>query len=330
MLDLDRLRHVTLSPKPFGQEVMARFFLRPDYRWPRRTEIVLEGIDEHLERGRGYIFAMNHTDRFNYWPCQYALRARGWGYTATWVKGKYYENPVIAAFMDAMNNIPMPSRGYVIAAEFKQRTHRVPTAAEYRQLRDLVDGELTAETVLDHAVSNDVRSFLQTPDPAAYLTRFEATFAAMIREVVRLSRRAFDELHQHLLIFPEGTRSRRLAKGRTGIAQISQHLGAPIVPVGCNGSDTLYPGDSPFSKGGRVVYRVGRPIEATGPELSAVQVPNSELPFTRAATQRYGERYQVITDIVMDHINALVDERYQRDDALKDGDGAVVGVDRFL
>ena len=30
------------------------------------------------------------------------------GYTATWVKGKYYENKFMGALMDAMNNIPLP------------------------------------------------------------------------------------------------------------------------------------------------------------------------------------------------------------------------------
>lgn len=36
------------------------------------------------------------------------------------VKGKYYENPFIAAFMDSMNNIPLPSRGYVITTRFRE------------------------------------------------------------------------------------------------------------------------------------------------------------------------------------------------------------------
>jgi len=327
MLDLARLRRVKLVKTPPGQVLMAEAVLRPDYRFPRRTEIVLEGIDEHLDRGRGYIFAMNHTDRFNYWPFQWKLRERGWGYTATWVKGKYYENPFIAAFMDAMNNIPMPSRGYVIASEFKKRLGRPPGNLEYRVLRNLVDGVRSADEPLGSEVPNAVRDFIGSA-PEAYLAEFERTFAAMIREVVRLSRYAFDELHQHLLIFPEGTRSKRLRRGRTGVAQIAQHLRAPIVPVGCNGSDKLYPGNSPFSKGGRVVYRVGKPIEAEDPAFADFLVPADELPFTRIASEKYGDRYQAITDVVMARIEQLLDERYRPAEGSEGGE--VTGVDRFL
>ena len=36
------------------------------------------------------IFAMNHTDRYNYVPFQYGLWQEKDRFTATWVKGKYY------------------------------------------------------------------------------------------------------------------------------------------------------------------------------------------------------------------------------------------------
>ena len=90
VLDLARLERVNLHRTPWGQLLMAQV-LRLDYRFPRRTKIVLEG-PEHLESGQSYILAMNHTDRYNYWPFQYQLYRQRLGYTATWVKGKYYEN----------------------------------------------------------------------------------------------------------------------------------------------------------------------------------------------------------------------------------------------
>ena len=141
MLDLRRLERHTLRPTPWGQVLFARV-LRLDYRFPRRTEIVLEGV-EHLDPRRRYILAMNHTDRYNYWPLQLALYQRKLGFTTTWVKGKYYESDVSGWFMDAMGQLPMPSRGYVITTCFRDRTGRPPSREEYRALRDVADGKRT-------------------------------------------------------------------------------------------------------------------------------------------------------------------------------------------
>ena len=79
----------------------------------------------------------------------------------------------------------------------------------------------------------DLERFL-TRDGSAQLTveSLVALFCAMIDEALRLMRLALDELGQHLLIFPQGTRSRRLTRGHSGLVQVAQHLGATIVPVG--------------------------------------------------------------------------------------------------
>lgn len=325
MLSLDRLRRVKLRAVPPGQVFMASVVLRADYSFPRRTEIVLEGVDQHLDRERRYIFAMNHTDRYNYWPFQWQLWREGRGFTATWVKGKYYENRLLGAFMDSMNNIPLPSRGYVFSSQFRQRIGAPPTEAEYRLLRDIVDGKFNAAERLPAAATDAVRAFIGSDTPAAFLADFEAEFDAMIREVVRLSQRAA-AIGNHLLIFPEGTRSVRLARGRIGLAQIFQHIRLPVVPVGCNGSHRLYPGDSPLSKGGRVVYRIGAPIEADDPALSKLQVPADVLPFTRQA-ESYRDRYEAITAVIMERIAALLDPEHLPEV----GDAPQVqGVQRFL
>ncbi|HEY6559270.1 MAG TPA: hypothetical protein VI072_18425 [Polyangiaceae bacterium] len=329
MLDLDRLERIRLRGRPIGQLIVGNFGLALDYRFPKKTEIVLEGAAEHIASTGGAFLAMNHTDRYNYWPFQYAMYRAGLPFTATWVKGKYYENRFVGAFMDSMNNIPLPSRGYVIATEFRKRVGRAPTDAEYRVLRDLVDGKKSPADVLQ--VSEGALRELFAPDggPEKFLERFDALFDRMLSRVVELNRRAIEELGLNVLVFPEGTRSLRLGKGLSGVAQISQYLAAPIIPVGCNGSDQLYPGNSPFSKGGRVVYRVGRPLLADGPELAPFRVPRGDvLPFSREAAARHGERYDAITRIVMDRINDLLDAPYQR--AVDDAGPAERGMRRFL
>lgn len=328
MLDLDRLKRIRLSRRPIGQVLVAEVVLRLDYRFPRRTRIDLEGV-ENIPRDRGVFFAMNHTDRYNYWPFQYQMyRHPGLRMTATWVKGKYYENRLMGGFMDRTNNIPLPSRGYVIATEFRKAHGRVPDELEYRALRELVDGTATPAEAA-HKGGAAIAALLAAGGPTEdYPARFDALFGAMMAEVTRLTWQALDELELNVLIFPQGTRSKRLPKGHTGLMQMAQHLGHAIVPVGCNGSDRAYPGGSPFSKGGHLVYRIGRPLELDGPELGSHRVRAPFVPFSAAATAAHGDAFRAATDVVMDHINALLDPEYQfADDQASDG---VEKMDRFL
>ena len=87
----DLLRRLQLHGRPRGQVIFANTVLALDYRFPRRTQIKVEGL-EHVPTDGGAILAMNHTDRFNYWPFQYRMYRDGLPFTATWVKGKYYEH----------------------------------------------------------------------------------------------------------------------------------------------------------------------------------------------------------------------------------------------
>lgn len=323
VLDLDRLKRIKLHRRPLGQRLVAELVLRADYRFPKKTEIILEGL-ENIPRDRGVYFAMNHTDRYNYWPFQYQMYRKGLRFTATWVKGKYYENRFMAAFLDANNNIPLPSRGYVLSTDFRARAGRVPTDGEYRVLRALtedrdiagLDGEPALRAILD-----------KSGGPDAWADRFEALFEAMMNEVVRLTRSALTELDLNILVFPQGTRSKRLSKGHNGLMQMAQNTGHAIVPVGCNGSDRAYPGGSPFSKGGRIVYRIGKPLDLDGPELGAYRVAESYIPFSRGASL-FEDRFTGATKVVMDHIDALLDPEYRySEDQSSDG---VEGGRRFL
>lgn len=328
MLDLNRLKAIKLANRPPGQVLFANLVLRLDYKLPRPTQIEIEGLD-NLPPGRTVIFAMNHPDRYNYWPFQYELYRRDLGFTATWVKGKYYEHPAMAWFMDACNNIPLPSRGYVISVEFRKRVGAAPTKDEYRVMRDLVDGALTVESPRVQQQPRVARFLKQFGggEASAAVAKLEALFDEMISEVVRLSREALQQHRNHLLVFPQGTRSVKLLPGKTGMMQMAWHLGHPIVPVGCNGSERCYPGNSPLSRGGKIVYRIGEPLELDGPELSPHRVPADVAPLSREATARYGERYQAATDVVMEQINLLLDPPYRFADA---ADAQAQGASRFL
>src|SRR5579883_350089 len=203
MIDLRRLERIELHPKPLLQRLIARLLLTPNYRQPwSPTKIVVEGI-ERVPSGGGAILVMNHTDRYNYWPFQYALCRDGRGYTATWVKGKYYENAFLGWFMDATNNIPIPSRGYVLTKDFQRAIGRVPTDAEYAALKALTDGAPGAidERAAIEAGGEAVARLIDSPvaDGERWLASFERRFEAMMARVVELNRQAL-ALGLHLLI----------------------------------------------------------------------------------------------------------------------------------
>lgn len=321
MLDLDRLRRIHPRQPPWGQMLIANLGMTWDYRLPRRTRIDVEGL-ENLPRDRRVFLAMNHTDRYNYWPLQYVLYRRGHGFTATWVKGKYYENDLLGWFMDQTTNIPLPSRGYVLTTEFRKAAGRAPTDDEYRVLRDVANRAEASE--LPEAVSAFVGAHGGVEGFASW---FNALFDTMSVEVMRITREALANDY-HVLVFPQGTRSKRLSRGHTGLVQAAQYLGVDIVPIGCNGCDRVYPGSSPFAKGGHVVYRVGKPLRIDGPELGPCRVTEPFAPLSDHASAAHEAKFRAATDIVMNAIDGLLDEEYRFGDG-QASDG-VQGVSRFV
>jgi 1-acyl-sn-glycerol-3-phosphate acyltransferase len=67
-------------------------------------------------------------------------------------------------------------------------------------------------------------------------------------------------------IYPEGTRSRdgRIYRGRTGVAHLALTSGAPVVPVGLQGTENLQPVGSRLPRLARVTVRFGEPISFAG------------------------------------------------------------------
>ena len=115
------------------------------------------------------------------------------------------------------------------------------------------------------------------PRAEPYAVAVDELYRRMTRRFVELNREAV-QLGLDILIFPEGTRSTRLSQGRIGIAQMAMNLKVPVVPVGCNGSDRVYPGSSPIGRPGRITYRVGQPFLAAEVAALAPTVPFE--PFT--------------------------------------------------
>ena len=234
MLTAEFLSTIQLNQIPQGQIWWAKV-LSLNYALPRKTEVVVEGI-ENLPTDRRVFLAMNHTDRYNSWPLQHHLHLSRKEYTCTWVKGKYYLNPLVRTFLLSTNNIPLASRGYVISSRFKKAMNRSPNGEEYRFIRNLLDNNQSLDQI--STASSSLQQFLGDHSQNR-LDALRSDFAGMSNEVIRLNKQAF-ELGHHILVFPEGTRSIRLGKGHTGLAQMAQRLGVDIVPIGCSGSSKCH------------------------------------------------------------------------------------------
>ncbi len=335
MLDLDRIRRIRLTGNPWFQKAVAATVLVPNYYTPPFVRIRFEGEDR-IPDGP-VIFAMNHTDRYNYWPLQFMLWWRLRRYTAAWVKGKYYEHPLMGLFMELVNSIPTVSRGYIIARDFRGTLRRRPTNEEYAAARAWVDGQASRpdgapveapEGALPAEILQQPRAILGRdfdPGRESYADAVNALFQEMMGRFVELNAEATD-LGLDTIIFPQGTRSIRLSRGRIGLSQIALAQERTIVPVGCSGCDKLYPGGSPWARGGTVTYRFGEPLTYEG--LEAFHTGEAFEPFTPAAEANHRSTFQALADHVMARIDELLDDRYRfGDDQESEG---VAGASRFV
>ena len=132
-----------------------------------------------------------------------------------------------------------------------------------------------------------------------------------MEKVAELSRMALFEKNLNLIIFPEGTRSVKLAEGRTGLAQLALHTEKRIVPVACNNSEEVYTGSLPFARSGRIIYRVGEPLSVYD-QLKDHRIGEPFRLFSQESQQRYREQFEGVTRIVMASIEGMLDEKYRR------------------
>ncbi len=333
MLDLARLKRIRLTSKPLGQRLVGGILLRANYFvYPGNVKVEIEGL-ERLPN-EPVIFAMNHTDKYNYFPFQYTLWQQMDRMTATWVKGKYYESKFVGSFMEWTSQLPTVSRGYILSRDFLSTLGRRPTEEEYAALRTWVnntaavdrEGGAAPTDASLHTLLTQRRDILgRTFEPSreSYADAVNETYREMMAEFLALHERAF-ALGLDLLVFPQGTRSIHLTRGRIGMAQVALRYKKTVVPVGCSGSDRLYPGESPWAKSGRVVYRIGEPVPYGS--VKDCEITEPFVPFTPAAEHKHREVFQRYVDYVMDRINELVDPEYQ----YGEGEGSVVGTERFL
>jgi 1-acyl-sn-glycerol-3-phosphate acyltransferase len=306
MVDIEYLKHIKLDSEPLGQKLIGHLFLGPNFNLFSKVDIRIENA-ERIPRGESVIFAMNHTDRFNYWPFQYKMwRRKDLPFTTVWVKGKYYRNRLLAKGLDWCNLIPVPSMGYLIEEFFQKKARRRITKDEYRAVRDVVDGKIDAGASLPEPASDALQLLGEN-----FVEHLRDYYETVMDHVAALSRYALLEKKLNLIIFPEGTRSTQLGEGRTGTAQLALNTGVKVVPVGCNNSEQIYPGSSPVAKSGRITYRVGEPL-CLDNQLKEFKIPEGFKLLSRESQGRYKEQFEGATRVIMMSIASLLDEKYRR------------------
>ena len=306
MVDIEYLKQIKLVSEPLGQKLIGTFFLGPNFNLVSKVDIRIENV-ERIPRGESVIFAMNHTDRFNYWPFQYKMWRMGdLAWTTVWVKGKYYRNDLLAKGLDWCNLIPVPSMGYLIEEFFQKKAGQRIGKSEYRMVRDVIDGKYDNGEPIPAAATEILR--LLGENSADYIRNY---YEATMEQVAALSRHAIFEKKLNIIIFPEGTRSTQLGEGRTGIAQLALHTGIKIVPVGCNNSEQIYPGTSPIAKSGQIIYRIGEPL-CIDNHLKPFRISENFKLLSKESQLKYKEQFEGVTRLVMMSINGLLDEKYHR------------------
>ena len=307
MIDIEYLKKIRLVDQPLGQRIVANFLLLPNYRFFANVDIRIENI-ERIPRDENVIFAMNHTDRFNYWPFQYKLfKMKEFSFTTVWVKAKYYKNAFLAKGLDLCNLIPLPSMGYLIEEFYRKKFNRKMDRGIYRAVKDLIDGRIAEAGPNERAAIEALQAMGDQ-----FADFIQGYYESVMEKVGELSRAALCEKRLNLIIFPEGTRSVKLAEGRTGLAQLALHTEKRIVPVACNNSEEVYRGSLPFARSGRITYRIGEPLSVHD-RLKAYRIGEPFRLLSRESPQRYREQIEGVHRIVMASIEGMLDEKYRRD-----------------
>lgn len=292
------------------------------FRLGGRTEIEVENL---WLPDRPVIYATNHTHNLDFLPLWVQLVGLGERLVG-WVKARMYKKWYLRAIMRSVgNNAPLVSKGYLIAADFRQVNGRAPTDAEYRVIRDHVDD---SSPMPDHGpfgrlreIPRDILGRRFEPALEEYDEAMRDLFYLMMCEILEVTRSAVRDGH-HLHIHPEGRVTRHMTRGRTGVVQAALALDMPIVPVGISGADRAFVGPGPRTRGGTIRLRFGAPIL-----VDEGVVPPDFRPFHPDDSMQHQEVLQATVDGIVRRLDGLVDEEYRFDErAEREG---VRGVARF-
>ncbi len=319
MIDLQSLN----ATDPIARDFWAYGAASIAVAWMRATpgnEYVIEGL-ENLPR-EPVIVAMNHSHMFDFLALRAPLLFKGHTFVS-WVKARNYKHTGMNVFLSRTGNVPICSRGYIIAADYFELFGERMGEDEYRALRDHIDTgvELPPGKRYD-IIQSKARPMLGwsfNANAMTYREGIQAAYSEFMQTSLRLTRQGInrgDKVH----IYPQGTVASRLTRGRPGIIQAALAFGLPIVPVGVSGARDGYVATTPRPKrgAGSIVVRIGEVMD-----IDRSAFPGDFKAFDHEYEKRYDDVLMKETDKVMAGMNALLDPEDQfdpsEDVALKKG-----------
>ncbi len=316
----DHLQSIVIREQPLRQRVVQEIVTGANLRFFPGIDVIFEG-QENIPSQGPFIITMNHTDDYNYLPLTLALTRQDL-YSAVWIKDKNYDNAAQRAFFDSMGMIPVHPAGAFLRRLYKSQFGRDAatffSGQKYKDVKDVFDGKVTKEEMLKRDLDVESAYFVRRMDD------IRDYHQALMQKVGSLTLEAFDK-GLYLLVFPEGSRSVRLSEGRTGVAEVALHTEIPVIPIGCNGGDRIYPPHSaPLARGpsgfwksflpnaarGVVVYNIGKPLTVDD-ALRPYRIKDEFELFSPDSQVKYASRFKGARDVIMYSIHGLLDERHQ-------------------
>ena len=294
---------------------------------PTRASIEIEQL-ERLPHDP-VIVAMNHTHKFDFLALRAPLLFKGRTFVS-WVKSRAYMVASMNTFLSNTGNVPLCSRGYIIAADYADLFGERIDEQTYRAIREHVDrGAALPQTPVFEKLQNTPRAMLGwqfNPSGPTYRAAIESLYYEMMQISLRLTRRCINR-GDHVHIYPQGSISGQLTPGRSGIIQAALAFGLPIMTVGVSGTrETFISNSVPFPKrkgAGNITVRFGNLHM-----IPREDFPDDFRPFHPVDERKHRTRLQAHTQTVMEDLNEQLTPAYQWADDMQSD--AKTGVNRFF
>ncbi|MEC9442761.1 MAG: 1-acyl-sn-glycerol-3-phosphate acyltransferase [Myxococcota bacterium] len=325
IFDLKTLAAVDSSCKPNwgrGASDISRlmFWLSPG------SSVEIENLDA-LPR-EPVIVAMNHTHFYDFLPLRAPLYSKG-RHFVSWVKARAYKDPIAGKLLHNTGNVPICSRGYVIAADYFAVFGERMTNDQYRAVRDHVDHGKdlpTDDPRLERLATEgrDILGWSFNPSTHSYGQAIRMIFYDLMQLSLQKTAESVSR-GEHVHIYPQGSIAARLIPGKIGTVEAALALGLPILPVGVSGCRETFIGGSPVpAPGQKIIVRYGKRLHSIPRE----EFPKNYRPFHPDDQAPQREKLEHYTRKIMEDLNELLEPDYQWASDLQSD--AKTGVTRFF
>jgi 1-acyl-sn-glycerol-3-phosphate acyltransferase len=265
---------------------------------------------ENIPKAGPFVIAMNHTSAFDSAPFQCQLY--NWfklfegkpKYTTSWVKGEHMKFGFVDRFYEDVGFIPVLSKTYFLNQLYRNGFGKDPRKFEgLKTIKKVLNGNMNLADARKEHSEPDTKA-----EVGAFLDRIDLIGDYHERLVARSGELTYKALENGLkpIIFPSGTRSKRLGNGRPGLAQFALHSNVPIIPVGCSGHVYhlgLVPIPTPFAK---TKFVIGEPVD-----LRQFTIPERFALFSKESQIEHADKFEGANKAIMMAINELLDTTYQ-------------------